>query len=40
MPLLCVFLIKRESTKKKTSCESRRFFFLVTRTGIEPMLPP
>ena len=25
---------------KKTRCESTGIFFMVTRTGIEPMLPP
>ena len=27
-------------TNKKATCIASRFFIMVTRTGIEPMLPP
>ena len=39
MPLLCVF-DQKGIDKKENLLRKQEVFLLVTRTGIEPMLPP
>ena len=39
-PERCIGSVRSPYGMKKPSCFCRRDFFMVTRTGIEPMLPP
>ena len=39
-PERCIESVRFPYGTKKPSCFRRRAFIMVTRTGIEPMLPP